>query len=190
MAEIAIGARVRSACAPKAPCITCSSLVMGNFRGDALQPNFMAGVRYVHQSRPTRPTRPPTRTKRALTALTRPACRAGRAALVNAHAICRPGLPQEPPLRANGAMVHTTYDALYPGELNFEYALAAAREWSSTRHGLRESGHCLREARELSRVADASRRHARRANERLGLRQSRSRTPASACLACDDGHGT
>ena len=49
-----------------------------------------------------------------------------------------PGCKEEPPLRANGKMVHLTYAALYDGELTFQNVLAAARSWGRTRQGLRE----------------------------------------------------
>ena len=49
-----------------------------------------------------------------------------------------PGCREEPPLRANGKMVHLTYAALYRDELNHDFLLATAREWASTRQGLCE----------------------------------------------------
>jgi hypothetical protein len=62
--------------------------------------------------------------------------RVGRVGRVMQFSI--PGCREAPPLRANGTMVHLTYAALYPEEVNFEYILAAAREWASTRRGLLE----------------------------------------------------
>ena len=49
-----------------------------------------------------------------------------------------PGCVEEPPLRANGRMVHLTYAALRVGEMNFDLMLNAARRWALTRHGLLE----------------------------------------------------
>ena len=49
-----------------------------------------------------------------------------------------PGCKEAPPVRASGKTFHLTYAALAESELNHDYLLAAAREWASTRYGLRE----------------------------------------------------
>lgn len=49
-----------------------------------------------------------------------------------------PGCRPEPTKRANGRTFHLTYAALFRNELNFEFVLDAAKEWATTRQGLRE----------------------------------------------------
>ena len=49
-----------------------------------------------------------------------------------------PGCRPQPTPRCSCKTFHLTYAALADGELTFTYLLAAAREWASTRHGLRE----------------------------------------------------
>ena len=49
-----------------------------------------------------------------------------------------PGCRPQPSARARGKTFHLTYAALYPNELNFDFVLDAAKEWTSTHHGLRE----------------------------------------------------
>lgn len=49
-----------------------------------------------------------------------------------------PGCRETPPVRANGQTFHLTYAALADGELNHGYLLDTARDWATTRHGLRE----------------------------------------------------
>ena len=71
-----------------------------------------------------------------------------------------PGCVEEPPLRANGRMVHLTYAALRVGEMNFDLMLNAARRWALTRHGLLEyvGGRFRRRARDAARQRRAARR--------------------------------
>ena len=47
---------------------------------------------------------------------------------------CRP----DPPDRITAKQVHLTYAGLFPGELDFQNLLAAARGWARQRGGLRE----------------------------------------------------
>ena len=49
-----------------------------------------------------------------------------------------PGCKREPPSRMAANTIHLTYAALYPGELDFDTLLAAAKSWGRPRHGLRE----------------------------------------------------
>ena len=49
-----------------------------------------------------------------------------------------PGCKPDPPLRLASKKLHLTYAALYPGELDHAKLLGAARQWGSTRQGLRE----------------------------------------------------
>ena len=49
-----------------------------------------------------------------------------------------PGCRPDPPLRVSSKKLHLTYAALYPGELDHDKLLTAARRWGTTRLGLRE----------------------------------------------------
>ena len=67
-----------------------------------------------------------------------------------------PGCRPDPPKRVSSKQIHLTYAALHPNEMTFDSALAAAKGWGTTRHGLRE--YCI--GHELhSQPADPRRAH-------------------------------